>query len=130
MLPCRKNSDGVLYVTTTVPPNPFSMGGLVLGEQGVLYVTDTLLPELFVNGFGARHDGRLCVAFGGAIDFFSQGLPFTNDGRLVCQLNQTPADTDPFVGGIRVGQLGGVYVDDVSPPVEEAFSSGFSGGFS
>ena len=130
MLAGRRSDNGSIYVTETVPSQPFDEGGLVVGPLGALYVTSTLPPQVFVNGFGARHDGRLCVAYGGPIDFFEMGLPFTDDGRLVCQLNQAVAPSDPFVGGVRVGPLGGVYTIDLTPPPEvDAFSDGFDGGF-
>ena len=106
------------------------MGGVTIGELGAVYVTSTLPVQVFANGFGLRHDGRLCVAYGGPIDKFEMGLPFTNDGRMVCQLNQAVQPSDPFVGGIRVGPLGGIYTIDLTPPETSAYSTGFSEGFS
>lgn len=130
MLGGRRSDNGSLFVTTTPPINPQFIGGVLVGENGGLYVTPTLPAQVAANGFGLRHDGALCVAYGGAIDKFEMGLPFTSDGKLVCQLNQAVQPSDPFVGGIRVGPLGGVYVVDLTPPpILGGFGSGFSGGF-
>lgn len=129
MLAGLRSPNGSLYITEAPPPHQSSMGGVAIGEKGAIFVTSVLPPQVFANGFGLRHDGRLCVAYGGPIDKFEMGLPFTNDGRLVCQLNQAVSTSDPFVGGIRVGPLGGVYAIDVAPPVVSAFSTGYDGGF-
>lgn len=130
MLPGRRQDNGSIFITETVPPDPVFEGGIVVGRLGAIHVTSTLPPQVAVNGFMARHSGELCVAYGGPIAFFEMGLPFTADGRLVCQLNQAVAPSDPYVGGVRVGPLGGVYTIDLTPPPEiNAFSDGFDGGF-
>ena len=45
------------------------------------------------------------------------GLPFNVDGGLVLQVNQPVSPGDAYVGGVRVGPLGGVYAVDTTPPV-------------
>lgn len=129
MLPSRRSPNGSLFVTETPPLNISVNGGISMSDLGSLWVTSTLPVQVVVNGFGMRHSGELCVAYGGPIDRFEMGLPFTADDRLVCQLNQAVQPSDPFVGGIRVGPLGGIYTIDLTPPPMEAFSSGYDGGF-
>ena len=129
MLAGRRSDNGSLFITEAPPLSITFNGGVAMSELGSLYVTSTLPPQVFANGFGLRHDGRLCVAYGGPIDRFEMGLPFTSDDRLVCQLNQPVSPGDAYVGRIRVGPLGGVYTIDLTPPPLEAFDSGFDGGF-
>lgn len=130
MLPGRRSPNGSLFINDAAPPagSPL-LGGVALNELGAIFVA-AAAPTKFANGFGVTDTGRLCVAYGGPIAKFAMGLPFTADGRLVCQLNQAVQPSDPFVGGIRVGPLGGIYTIDLTPPPFEAFSSGYSGGFS
>ena len=48
---------------------------------------------------------------------YAMGLPFNVDGGLVLQVNQPVSPGDAYVGGVRVGPLGGVYAVDTTPPV-------------
>ena len=129
MLAGRRSDNGSLFINDAAPPagSPLA-GGVAVNNLGAIFVASAA-PTKFVNGFGVTDTGRLCVAYGGPIDKFSMGLPFTADGRLVCQLNQATVPSDPFVGGIRVGPLGGIYTIDLTPPPLDAFSSGFDEGF-
>jgi hypothetical protein len=129
MLPGTRTDDGALYVTDAPLLSETFNGGVLMSGAGVVAVTSTLLPQVFANGLGLRQAGQLCIAYGGVIANYEAGLPFTADGRLVCQLNQPISPGDSFVGGVRVGPLGGVYVVDIDPPVVSGFSSGFSSGF-
>ena len=129
MLAGRRTDNGALFVTEAPPLDLTFSGGIAVSTAGVLYVSSTLPPQVFTNGFGLREDGRLCIAYGGTIAQFLGGLPFTVDGRLVCQLNVAPWPGDSYIGGIRVGPAGGVYVVDLAPPVLSAFSTGFDEGF-
>ena len=87
-------------------------------------------PQRFDQGKGFMNNGDLCIdLLGGAVVDYVGGLPVTATGALKCQLNQTPAASDPFVGGIRVGPLGGVYIVDTAPPANNPWSNGFSEGF-
>ncbi len=130
MLPGRRSPNGSIFVNNAAPPagSPL-LGGIALNDLGAIYVDAASVPTKFNNGFGVTDDGRLCVAYGGAIAQFEMGLPFTANGRLVVQLNQATVPSDPFVGGIRVGPLGGIYTIDLTPPPLDAFSSGFDEGF-
>ena len=130
MLPGRRSDNGGIFVTESPPLGLVFNGGFAMSELGSLFVTSTLPVQRVVNGFGVRNSGELCIAYGGPIDYFAMGLPFTDDGRLVCQLNVAPWPGDSYVGGVRVGPLGGVYTIDLTPPPEvDAFSDGFDGGF-
>ena len=73
------------------------------------------MPHYYVNGFMVDEFGTLQVG-PPPIHHYAQGLPFDNEGRLVEQLNQPESPGDAFVGGIRVGPLGGVYVVNLTPP--------------
>lgn len=130
MLSGAKSPIGELYITT-VPPiaSEPRNGGIAFSNTGQVHVSTALAPQLDVNGFAVRSDGTLCIAYGGAIASWQQGLPFTSDGRLVTQLNTVPAASDPYVGGIRVGPLGGVYVTDAAVPLPFSFSNGFDRGY-
>ena len=129
MLPGRRTDNGALFVTEAPLLDLAFSGGIAVSAAGVIYVSSTLLPQVFVNGFGLRHTGQLCIAYGGTIKQSLGGLPFTADGRLVCQLNVAPWPGDSYTSGIRVGPLGGVYVVDIVPPELTAFSPGFDEGF-
>jgi hypothetical protein len=112
MLPGSRDATGAVYIIDSLPEAPGASfnGGLLVEPDGKIHVSSFLLPQVFPNGFGARNDGKLCIAYGGVIAGYNQGLPIDADGRLVCQLNQPASPGDAFVGGIRVGVLGGVYV--------------------
>lgn len=113
MLPGARTADGALVITTVAPqPGDFFNSGIAMTPKGVVRVTDGAAPQVFQNGFGMMNIGAICVAPDEMIAVYQAGLPFTADGRLVVQLNQTPGPNDPFVGGIRVGPLKGVYVTD------------------
>jgi hypothetical protein len=90
-------------------------------EGGVLAVdfqaTDTPIePSRFVNGFMVSPTGQLVISSDPTVDFL-EGLPRTATGALKAQTDTVPDPKDPFVGGIRVGPLGGVYTTLVAPPV-------------
>lgn len=130
MLPGRRSPNGSIYINDVSPAagSPFE-GGIATNEVGAIYVDSAQPAQAYVNGFAVRASGRLCVSYGGPISKYEMGLPFTADGRLVCQLNQAIGPNDSFVGGIRVGPLGGIYTIDLTPPLLNAFSDGFDGGF-
>jgi hypothetical protein len=130
VIPGTKSFNGALFLNTDAPePTDVFVGGFALTDLGVIRAEDTT-PIHFVNGFGVTDIGQLCIAPGGSKDNYQLGLPFTNDGRLVVQLNVTIGPADSFVGGVRVGPFGGVYALDVAPPPPvTGFSNGFSNGF-
>ena len=68
------------------------------------------------NGFLVDDLGTLQVGNPPIIDY-AMGLPFNAAGALVIQINQPVSPGDAYVGGIRVGQLGGVYAVNITPPV-------------
>lgn len=117
MLPGSRTSEGVLYVTTTAPTaSDPRVGGVCLTSDGAIKVNIND-PQKFDQGKGFMNNGALCVRDAGeAIAGYVGGLPVTVAGALKCQLNQTPDPSDPYVGGIRVGPLGGIYITDATPP--------------
>jgi len=68
----------------------------------------------YVNGFKVDNDGTLQVG-PPPITHYAMGLPFNAADGLVIQLNQPESPGDAYVGGIRVGPLGGVYAVDETP---------------
>ena len=135
MLPGRRTPEGALFVTQGPPPAGTPLvGGIAVNAAGVIYangyVSGTPPAHTYVaNGFLVDEFGTL--QFNQApIIAYQMGLPFDAAGRLIAQLNQPESPGDAFVGGVRVGPLGGIYVVDLTPPPEiDAFSDGFSGGF-
>ena len=130
MLPGRRSDNGALYITTVAPTDPEPRtGGVCLSTTGQIHVNASA-PQKFDQGKGFLNNGALAVDVAGtAIANYMQGLPVTATGALKCQLNQTPAASDPYVGGIRVGPTGGVYITDVPVPLTYGYSNGFSNGF-
>lgn len=128
MIPGARTPDGAIYIWTSTPAGPqLAQGGISVRDDGSVFVMNGTGPNSS-GGHMITGAGQLCIAPGGAIDHYVNGLPVTVDGRLVTQLNQVPAPSDAWVGGIRVGPLGGVYTVDTTPPVS-GFSSGFDAGF-
>ena len=116
-----------------------ALGTPVSWEAGVGYnASRQMCTTIFIdandkyNG-GWRMDavGRVVVA---AADMpnavFNGGLPLYPSGTMMRQTDVVPAADDPYVRGIRVGTLGGVYFTSASPPSNlRGFSAGFSPGF-
>ena len=131
MLPARRTEDGALYISTIAPqPTDIFKHGIAMTSDGVMRVDEFGVPSNFVGGFGVTDAGALCVNLSNAaIAGFHQGLPMDSVGNLVCQLNQPVSPGDSYIAGVRVGPLGGVYVVDTAPPLNDPWSSGFSSGF-
>lgn len=130
MLPGRRTPDGALYITTAAPqPSDVQTGGLTLTADGAIHVNANT-PQQFSQGRAFMNNGDLCVDVSGSpVANYINGLPVTATGALKCQLNQPVSPGDSYIGGIRVGPLGGVYVVDTDPPVNDPWSDGFSSGF-
>ena len=71
----------------------------------------------YVNGFKVDDDGTLQVG-PPPITHYAMGLPFNADDGLVIQLNPPASLGDAYVGGVRVGPLGGVYAVDDTPSTD------------
>jgi hypothetical protein len=87
-------------------------------------------PQRFDQGKGFMNNGDLCIdQLGGAVVGYVGGLPVTATGALKCQLNQPVSPGDAYVGGLRVGPLGGLYIVDAAPVWTPAnlFASGEQG---
>lgn len=130
MIPGKKLPDGSLLTSVIAPqPGDSFVGGIALSPDGAVRITDGSDPQVYANGFGLMNIGAVCVDPGGAIDHYAMGLPFTVDGRLVVQLDQPVSPGDAYVGGVRVGPLGGVYVTETPPAPFDGFSTGFDAGY-
>ena len=115
MIVGRRSATGDLYISTVAPqPGDVFVNGIAMTSDGVVRVT-AATPQVFNNGLGMMNIGAIAVSFGGVIVSWQGGLPFADDGRLVCQLNQPASPGDGYVAGLRVGVLGGVYVTDAVP---------------
>jgi len=115
MLPGKRDADGRLYVTgVAVDATTTYQGGIPISPLGQVHITPNA-PQTFKNGFGTVNAGPLSTD-NAAIVTYLEGLPRTASGGLRVQLNTVPAATDPFIGGLRVGTLGGVYITDAIPP--------------
>ena len=90
-------------------------GGIACNGLGQVHITN-VVSDNFVNGFMVSDTGALVVSSAATVTY-QEGLPRTATGALKAQTDTVPAATDPFVGGIRVGPLGGVYTTLTAPPV-------------
>ena len=116
MLPGRRDGEGRLDVTTDpVGATSTFQGGIAINPLGQVHIINAN-PTFYSNGFGVTGTGQLCCG-SEATSSFKDGLPRTALNKLKIQTDTVPAATDPFVGGIRVGTLGGVYTTLVAPPV-------------
>ena len=92
------------------------LGGIALTALGQIYYTTVkAATDVYVNGFRVTGEGALVCTPGGAIADFLEGIPRAGDGSMVIQVNVAPAATDPFLGGLRIGALGGVYTNSTAP---------------
>ena len=134
MLPGRRTDNGALFVIQGPPPAGTPLvGGIAVSAAGVIYgngyVSGTPPTHTYaVNGYLVDEFGTLQFNQAPIIQYLG-GLPFDAAGRLIAQLNQPESPGDSYVGGIRVGPLGGIYVVDLTPPPLDAFDSAFDGGF-
>ena len=128
MLPGRVDAQGRLYVSQAAPAaSDVYIGGIAHDIVTGAVRIALLPPTFFVNGFGVGPLGRLSYSPGAVINAWQQGYPFAADGSLVTvAMNAVPIATDPYVGGIRVHNLFGVYITDTIPVATDAWSDGFS----
>jgi hypothetical protein len=90
-------------------------GGIALNEIGQVHITGTVSAN-FANGMMVSPTGQL-VFSANPIVGFKDGYPIDAAGALRGQTDTVPDPKDPFVGGIRVGPLGGIYTTLIAPPV-------------
>jgi len=130
MIPGLKTSDGALYCTTAAPAaSDVRVGGVALTAEGWVHVNANA-PQKFDQGKAFSNNGDLSVDLSGSpIARYMNGLPLTATGALKCQLNQPVSPGDAYVGGLRVGPLGGLYIVDAAPVWTPAnlFASGEQG---
>jgi hypothetical protein len=132
MITGRADAMGRLYVTTALPSATSSaQGGIMHSADGAIHILQIAAPAVFSGGFGLSNLGQVCIAPGAVINAWNGGFPFAADGRLVTvAMNAVPNDDEPYVGGVRVSNLFGVFLTDVAPVTGFAFSDGYHAGFS
>ncbi len=130
VIPGARTPDGALYVVNgAAGPADTRTGGVLLTPDGSVHINANA-PQRFDQGKGFSLAGDLSIDLAGSpVAGYVGGLPVTANGALKCQLNQPVSPGDAYVGGLRVGPLGGLYVVDTTPPPPTGFSNGFSAGF-
>ena len=111
-----------LVNVTAVAPTPASavVAGLAYDPNGALHVTTTDSPtDTYLGGMRVSPIGQVVVGNGNPPArpyVYNAGLPFDRrDGRLIRQEDTAPSPSDPYVAGVRVGPLGGVYFSTAAP---------------
>jgi hypothetical protein len=112
---------GEIYITTNVPDaNSVWAGGFCFNATGQLHISTVPAgTDFYIGGCRFNISGALVVGAGDAPNrpyFVNDGLPTRlTDNAMVYQLDQVPSANDPYVQGIRVGALGGVYMSTAAP---------------
>lgn len=119
MLPLT-DTQGRIYVAPAQVPT-FLVAGIGYTPSGQMCTWPTPnTDDRTVGGWRVRNNGQVIVAdgvIGNRPYVFNGGLPFSKlDGSLIRQTDVTPAATDPYQAGIRVGPRGGVYFTTAIPP--------------
>jgi hypothetical protein len=116
VLPGRRDPQGRLDITADPPGvGTTYQGGIAINSLGQVHAVGAD-PTRYVNGLPVSDTGQLCVG-DQATAYFLEGIPRTGTGRIKAQADNVPAATDPYIGGLRIGPLGGVYTTYVVPPV-------------
>ena len=116
MLPVSVDDEGRLDVTTDpVGATSSLLGGIARNAVGQVHITPTV-SDNFVNGLMVSDTGQLVMS-SDPIAGYLGGFPRDALGRVKGQTDTIPDPKDPFVSGIRVGPLGGVYTTLTAPPV-------------
>jgi len=116
MLPGRRDGLGRAYAIGGPPAaNATFQGGIAISPLGQLYTT-VAAPSSFSNGFGVSPRGELCVGSTAIVNYL-EGIPRLANGAVRTQLDVVPAATDPFLGGLRIGPVGGVYLSSAVPSI-------------
>lgn len=91
--------------------------GLGYAANGALCYTNSLnATDVYQNGMRISATGLVVTAAQSGSLFYNAGLPFNAaDGTLARQVDVAPGADDPYVAGIRVGPLGGVYFTSAAP---------------
>ena len=126
----RVDELGRLYIGTGAPPAGSTfLGGTLVGPQGPAIVNDSTGPARIVNGKPVDNEGKLCVAVGQVVAFWAGGLPFASFRSLCIINNAVTTANDTFIDKLRFNAQGQLHTVNVTPPVFNAFSNGFSTGF-
>lgn len=112
------NEGRVLSVDGPPPPGATFNGGLAFDSQGRVYSANIQPDDVFVGGMRVSQRGELVETdAAGQVpgEAYVAGLPVANagapprEGAVLRQVDTIPAPNDPFVAGVRVGPLGGMY---------------------
>ena len=125
------DSSGRIYAINDVNSASYN-GGIAYNALGqMVTVVFTAADDVWNGGWRLSAKGAVVIAAQSGQPVYNGGLPFNPaNGAMAAQLDVTPLASDPYVGGIRVGTLGGVYFTSASPPSNlRSFSAGFSPGF-
>ena len=115
MLPGLRDAQGRAYTTSVAPGATTTyQGGIAVSPLGQVHISLSL-PQAFVNGFGVRSTGAVCVSPGGAVASYQDGLPRSAEGSLVTQPDTIAPPLLPFLGGLRVANAGVLTVSDAPP---------------
>ena len=114
------DAAGRIYILPGGSPVKWNEG-FGYSATGQLCVTTTLTPnDTYEGGIRRSSTGALVVAAQGGTLSYNGGWPCNlggaSDGAVARQVDTTPAATDPFVAGVRIGAAGGVYMTTAAVP--------------
>ena len=118
--------NGRVYALDGPPPagSPFN-GGLAFSPTGQVYGANAQPTDTFIGGWRVSILGELVETdglvpnrpydFNAGMPQAKQGSPSNRGGALIRQVDNVPAATEPYVAGVRVGPLGGMYQTTSAP---------------
>ena len=110
------STEGVVRAEISAPNSSSHFNaGLAFSAAGKLHITAVQTPDdSYIGGHRISPTGQLVVGDGviGQRPYLgNSGLPCGKlDGATIRQDNQTPVPDEPYVNGVRVGPLGGVFM--------------------
>lgn len=120
------DAQGRVYSVDGPPPagSPF-IGGLAFNNLGQVYSANASPTDVFIGGWRVSVLGELVEtnAVPEVNRDYNAGMPQSGPGGLVGregailrQVDTVPSASDPYVAGVRVGPLGGMYQTTSLPP--------------
>lgn len=116
----RTDAQGRIYILPGGSPVRWNEG-LGYSATGQLCVTSTLTPnDTYIGGIRRSPIGALVVSSQIGTLTYNGGWPCNSgggtDGSVARQVDIPPALGDPYVNGVRIGPLGGVYMTTAPVP--------------